>query len=90
MLVYEGPDRRKSDDMPGWAYQMQSDIRDIKTTLSLKLEPFAETCRKANEAYDIANQHEKVLKKIDSQSVWLQRAVWLIIIGAIASKVLGV
>ncbi len=60
--MYEGPDRRKSDDMPGWAYQMQSDIRDIKTTLSLKLEPFAETCRKVNEAYDIANQHEKVLK----------------------------
>ncbi len=83
------PERRK-EDMPAWAYDMKSDIRDIKTNLDIKLKPFDEMCKMAREAHNMAMAHERILEKLDNQTIWLQRAVWAIIIAAIAGKVLGV
>ena len=83
------PEHRK-EEMPSCAYELKSDIRDIKTKLDIKLQPFDEMCRMAREAHSLALAHAKILEKLDNQTIWLQRAVWAIIIAAVAGKLLGV
>ncbi len=79
--------RRKEEQMPSWAYQLISDLRDIKTTLELKFLNYDELCRDVQLIKGKVEAHEGKIRTFEKAVFWFLASVGLILIGALMRSI---